>query len=317
MKTQPESRFAIGVDFGGTSIKCALVSDGAIVRYGTTIHTREEKDVGALVGRIAASVNALKTPEVEAVGIGLPGLVDSVRGVVHDLPNVPGWNDVPLAERLHALTGLRVTMDNDANAMAFGEFRYGAGKGRRNVIFITLGTGVGGGLVLNGELYRGAQFGAGEIGQASIEFDGRAGNFGNFGALDKYVGNEAISARAADAYAAAGLPRSGDVLTPAALAAAAESGDPVARQVWQEIGDRLGAALANIVWLLNPDAIVIGGGVAKAGPCLFDPMEASLRQRTSGVIFDLLDILPASLGTDAGMIGSATLALEQSRSWSA
>ena len=123
------------------------------------------------------------------------------------------------------------------------------------------------------------------------------------------------SARAAAAYASAGGGKSTDALTPAALAEAADHHDPVARQVWQEVGDRLGAALANIVWLLNPDAIVIGGGVAKAGACLFDPMEASLRRRTSGVIFDLLEILPASLGTDAGMIGSATLALEQSRSW--
>jgi glucokinase len=202
-----------------------------------------------------------------------------------------------------------VTIENDANGMAYGEWKYGAAREGRHVVCVTLGTGVGGALILDGRLYRGAQLGAGEIGHMSIDLHGIEGPYGNDGGLEEYVGNQQIITRAQQAYRAAGKPEAG-TCTPADLAAAAAAGDEIARALWDEIGTELGAALASVVWLLNPDTIVIGGGVARAGELIFEPIRRTIRQRTSAVFREHLQIVPASLGNDAGIVGNAQLALD-------
>jgi len=303
---------AIGIDFGGTSIKSAVVRDGAIVQRGAPIDPQGTPGSQSLVEALATLIGKMRAdhPEIAGVGIGLPGFVDSVNGIVHQLTNVEGWNDVPLRQMLHDRTGLTVTIENDANAMAYGEFKHGAASGGRHVICITLGTGVGGALVLDGHLYRGAQLAAGEIGHMSIDLNGRPGPYGNNGGLEEYVGNVQIAERAAERYRADGQEKSVADCTPAALAAAANGGDPIAAKLWDDISSELGTALASVVWIINPDTIVIGGGVANAGNLIFSPIRREIRQRTLALFHENLRVVPAALGNDAGIIGNAILALE-------
>jgi glucokinase len=303
---------AIGIDFGGTSVKLGAVQAGALIYHCESLPTLAYPSGEALLASILLAVDGLRAryPEVSAVGAGLPGIVDSRRGIVHHLTNVPGWEEVPLRELLSAHTGLPAVIENDANAMTYAEWKFGAGRNRENVVCVTLGTGVGGGLILGGLLYRGSTLGAGEIGNMTIDFRGVPGSYGNHGALEKYVGNQQIARRAALRYEAAGSPRDLAACTPFLLAEAARQGDEVAMQLWEETGEMLGAALADIVWLLNPDAIVLGGGVANAGELVFAPIHRTIRERTSTVLHERLEILPAELGHDAGLIGCGALALD-------
>lgn len=305
---------SIGIDFGGTSVRVGLVVEGRVVDKRPPLDTQSFAGPPPLINAMVREVAALRSAHpgfpVAALGVGMPGFVDHASGVIHSLTNVRGWKEVALRDIFAERTGLPSAIENDAKSMAYAEWRHGAARGKRNVVCVTLGTGVGGGLILEGQLYRGSAFGAGEIGQTSIEADGRPGNFGNLGALEKYVGNEQIVERAAELYAASlqGPPQG--ELSPITLQQAAERGDPVAIALWKETGAHLGYALSNIVWLLNPDAIVLGGGIAKAGDWIFSPVRAEIKNRCSPVFWQRLEIIPAQLGSDAGLIGAATLALD-------
>ena len=309
MKT---TRPAIGIDFGGTTIKSAVVHEGRLLAHGDHIDTEHFKDEPSLLAEILRVIAALRGehPEVAAVGVGLPGFVDSVNGIVHELTNVAGWVEVPLRAILAERTGLPAIVENDAKAMAYGEWKYGAAQHGRHVICITLGTGVGGALILDGRLYRGAQLAAGEIGHASIDYRGIAGPYGDRGGLEEYVGNHQIAQRAAQLYREAGREVPVEQCTPLDLEHAARAGDPIAIGLWHRIGAEIGCALVNAIWILNPDTIVIGGGVAKAGNLLFDPIRDMIRHRTLALFHEHLRIVPAALGNAAGIIGCATLAAE-------
>ncbi len=306
------TRTAIGIDFGGTTIKSAVIRDGRVLAHGAVIDTQLFPQADALIAEMLRLIAVLRGahPEVAAVGVGLPGLVDSVNGVVRTLTNVPGWSEVPLRAMLSARTGLPAIIENDAKAMAYGEWKYGAAVDGRHVLCITLGTGVGGAFILDGRLYRGAQLAAGEIGHASIDYRGLPGPYGNSGGLEEYVGNHQIAARAAQLYRAAGREVPAEHCTPLALAEAASGGDAIALGLWEAVGVEIGAALVNVIWLLNPDAIVIGGGVAQAGDLLFTPIRRTIRERTQALYHENLRVVPAALGNEAGMIGCATLAAE-------
>ncbi len=307
--TQP---VAIGIDFGGTSIKLGLVSAGGLTQRAESLSTLAYQKADDLLAAILVAVDSLRAqnPDVIAIGAGLPGIVDSRSGIVHHLTNVPGWVNVPLRDLLSMHTGLPAAIENDANAMAYAEWKFGAGRARQNVICVTLGTGVGAGLILDSKLFRGSYLGAGEVGNMSIDYRGVPGPYGNFGALERYVGNGPIAARALARYEAAGQAHSITDCTPYLLAEAAGRGDAVAREIWEETGVMLGTALSDIVWLLNPDAIVLGGGVAQAGDLIFAPVWRTIRERTSPVFHENLVILPAELGHDAGLIGCGALAAD-------
>ncbi len=302
----------VGIDFGGTSVKLGVCRDGALLCTDEPIPTASHAGPAALIGEMAARVARLRGrfPDIAAIGIGVPGLVDFDRGYVHELTNVPGWKHVPLKTLLVEKTGLPVVVDNDANAMAYAEFRHGAARGLRNVVALTLGTGIGGGLILDGKMYRGSCFSAGEIGQMSIHFDGLPGHYGNLGALEKYTGNQQIAEHAVRRYAEAGITKNAADCSPKAIAEAAKAGDDIARGVWGEVADWLGTALASIAWLLNPDAFVIGGGVAQAGDLIFDPLRQRVQRMVSEVVWERLQILPARFSNEAGIIGNAALAAD-------
>ncbi len=305
-------RTAIGIDFGGTSIKSAVVEGARVLMRGEAIDTQQHDSADSLVDAIVRVVGAMRAanPDVAAIGVGLPGFVDSVNGIVHSLTNVAGWSEVPLRAILSERAGLPAIIENDANAMAYGEWKYGAAMGARHAVCITLGTGVGGALILDGKLYRGATLAAGEIGHMSIDHRGVRGPYGNYGGLEEYVGNVQIAERASKLYAASGIEKPMEECTPLALDGAARAGDEIAREMWKMLGTEIGAALASVVWILNPDTIVIGGGVAKAGDLLFDPIRREVTARTIKVFNEHLRIVPATLGNEAGIIGNAALALD-------
>ncbi|MEM1296691.1 MAG: ROK family protein [Verrucomicrobiota bacterium] len=301
----------IGMDFGGTSVKLGVCQGEKLVDVSEPIPTDHYPGVDALVEAMVREIDKLREAhKVVAIGVGVPGFVDFEAGFVYNLTNVPGWHDVPLKHILHQRTDLPVVVENDANAMAFAEWKCGAAKGFTNVVCITLGTGVGGALILNGAPYRGSSFGAGEIGQMSIDTNGRAGNYGNLGALEKYIGNQQIEDLARKRYANVGESARPDDCTPRHIAEAAANGDDIARQIWGEIGGWLGCALTSITWILNPDAIVVGGGVAKAGNLLFDPLKRQMQCQLNPVFWQRLQVLHAKFGNEAGMIGAAALAVE-------
>lgn len=303
---------AIGIDFGGTSVKAGVVLGDRILANAPAIVTQEFDGPDALIGAMVSTIEALRAdhPTVDAVGVGMPGFVDYEQGVVHKLTNVRGWTNVALRELLSKQCGLPVVVDNDANCMAYAEWKLGAGRGFRHLVCLTLGTGVGGGVIVDERLVHGGRFGAGEIGQMSIDYQGRVGHYGNHGALEDYIGNNEITNRAIAAYAEAGISKSPDDCSPAALAEAAAHDDPVALAIWEETARMLATAIMNCCWLLNPEAIVIGGGVARAGGVLFQPFSAHLLSQLYGPFRDHLEILPAAFGNEAGMIGAAAMALD-------
>ena len=306
------AKTSIGIDFGGTSVKLGVCRGADLLVTDDPIPTANFAGPAALIGEMAVRVEKLQKqfPAICAIGVGVPGLVDFERGFVHELTNVPGWKHVPLKAILSEKTGLPVLVENDANAMTYAEFRYGAAAGLQNVIGLTMGTGIGGGVVLNGRMHRGSSCAAGEIGQMSIHFDGKPGHYGNLGALEKYTGNHQIAEHAVQRYAEAGIEKDIADCTPKMIAIAAQSGDDIARQVWGEVADWLGTALASIAGLLNPDAFVIGGGVAQAGDLIFDPLKRKVQSMLSTVVWEKLQILPARFSNEAGIIGNAALAAD-------
>jgi glucokinase len=308
-----ELPLAIGIDFGGTSVKTGVVCGSEIIDSAPPIATQEFDGPELLIATIARAVEDLRLrhPGIRAVGVGMPGFVNFEKGIVFYLTNVRGWENVPLKDLLQTKLNLPVVADNDANCMAFAEWKLGAGKGFRHIVCASLGTGVGGGLIVNGQMVRGANYGAGEIGQTSIDYQGRRGHYGNLGALEDYIGNREIASDALLAYQAAGISKDIEDCSPAALAEAARHGDKIALGCWNSIGRMLATSMMNTCWLLNPEALIIGGGVARAGNLLFTPFREHLLRQLSAPFKDSLAILPAQFGHEAGTIGAAALALEE------
>ncbi len=303
---------AIGIDFGGTSIKFGVVQGKEILADAPLILPSEYPEPADLIDAIAETVNKLKAEHegVVAVGAGVPGFVDTPSGKIHNLSNVPGWTNIPFRDLLAEKTGLPAMVENDANAMAVAEWKQGAGVGFEHLVCITLGTGVGGGVIVNNQLVRGSRYVAGEPGQTSIYYNGRIGAYNNPGALEDYIGNREFAADAQFAYKEAGIPKELYECSPAALAAAASSGDTVALACWDDFARKLACTIANCCWLLNPEAFVIGGGISKAGAILFDPLKKHIDSQLSPPFKDHLQLIPAQFSNEAGIIGAATLALE-------
>ena len=307
-----ENELALGIDFGGTSVKIGVAFRSSLIDQAPPISTQDFDGPTPLLDAIQRTVEELKHrhPKIVGAGIGMPGFVNFEKGIINTLTNVPGWDGFPLRDVMEERLDMPVVVENDANCMAYAEWKRGAGRGMDDMVAITLGTGVGGGIISNGRMVRGSQFGAGEVGQSTIDWQGRVGHYGNKGALEEYVGNQQIASRALELYAQAGVNRSLSDCTPARLSAAAHGGEEVALQIWDEIARRLASALMNCCWLLNPKAIIIGGGVSKAGDVLFGPLTEHLYAQLSPPFREHLMVLPARFGNEAGAIGAAALAIE-------
>lgn len=307
------SNISLGIDFGGTSVKFGVVQGHEVIAQAPAIATEDFENSEPLIDAITYVIEDLRShhPGITAIGVGVPGFVDFSTGTIHNLTNVKGWKNIPLRDILQDRTRLPVTVENDANCMAYAEWKLGAGMGKDHLVCITLGTGVGGGIITHGHMLRGARSVAGELGQTSIDYQGRKGAYGNLGALEDYIGNNEIAADARATYALHQVEKSITECTPAALSQAAAGGDPIAVEIWQGIARKLASTVVNACWLLNPSAIIIGGGVSKAGKLLFDPLKQSIAEQLSPAFLDGLDIIPARFSNDAGIIGAANLASEE------
>lgn len=311
-------RLAIGIDFGGTAVKAGLVDEtGAILDrlQAATADICKRSAWMDFVGQCLRRFgDGRRRPE--GIGVGVPGFVDFQRGYIYNLTNVPGWIRVPLAAIMRKRFGLNAFVDNDVNAFALGECTYGAGRRYRQAVFATLGTGVGGAIVIDGRLYRGAYSMAGEIGHVSINWRGWRMPEGR-GGLETYVGNMRLVAAAARALRAGrrSLLRNlvqNDLkrLTPKTIAVAARRGDPLACEIFDTMADCLATAFASVTYLLQPEVIIVGGGVAQSGRILFDPLRRHLRERLHPFFAERIRVIPAVLGADAGLIGCATLVFQ-------
>ncbi len=306
----------VGIDIGGTAIKLGLVKPDGSVLSRLTVDTPAEETPAASVKRIAEGVRRLG--ETPRVGVGCAGLVSMDSGVLHTSPNLPKWTDVPLAQLLETELQTPVSVLNDANAFALAEARVGAGRGKDPVVGLTLGTGVGGGIVIGGQLYGGHHGFAGEIGHTSIDYNGPSCACGNRGCLELMVGRRPIL----NDYAGRANWTPGTVaydlvdgrredLTPETLCRAAVQGDPEAQACWETAGVALGSALATFANLFDPQIIVIGGGIAQAGELIFEPARRVMRERAMSAPADQPPVVPAILGTDAGLIGAALYAMSE------
>lgn len=309
-----------GVDIGGTHIKAGLVTRQGRLLADVTLPTRRYATPARFLEGFSAALEKLIVPRghgvrLRGVGVGAPGLIDARRGVIRRLVNVPGgWRGVPLKRLLERRLRCPCAIDNDVNAMALGEWTFGAGRGTRHSLYITLGTGVGGGLVIDGRLIHGVSGSAGEIGHMTIALDGPRCACGRVGCLEAFIGTAFILRRAREA-----MRRGSRILTrlvereptravtPELLNRAAAAGDRSARRIWDEVGGHLGVGLANLVNLLNPERIVIGGGVANAWRWFAPSMAATIRQQAFAVPAQAAEVVRARLGDRAGVVGASLL----------
>ncbi len=310
-----EDAFAIGVDMGGTTIKTAVVQGTEILCKAEPMVTQAYASPEAIVEELARRVAALREeyPAVCSIGMGLPGFADHESGTIDSLANVPGWYDIPIRRLLEEFTGLPAAIDNDANCMAYAEWKLGAGRGMKDLVCLTLGTGVGSGIIANGQFLRGHLGAAGELGQMTIDYKGRIGHYGNLGAVEDYIGHREIAADAQAAYAAAGLSRTLEECDPKGLENDARAGNPVALNIWDGIARKLASCLMNCCYVLNPEAFIIGGGISRAGDLLFTPLRHYLSNQLYPRHFAQLKILPAQFGSESGLIGAARMGLDSLR----
>lgn len=312
-------RYVVGVDVGATHTKIALLNlRGRILARDLFLTKRHKKNnlieaIACSLDKIAAE-RELRRKDILGLGIGVPGLVDFKKGLVFYFVNIPGWKNVPLKKYLGKETKLPIFVDNDVKVMALGELTFGAGKGYKNVICLTLGTGVGGAVIVDGRLYRGSSLVAGEIGHIPLNEKGPLCNCGNFGCLEAYVGREYFLndvrsdlRRGAKSIVKKMTRNRLSVITPELLAEAAAKGDCFAQRKWEEMGTHVGNALVGVVNLLNPELIIIGGGMAEAGRFVFGPVQKTLNIRAMEVQGKAVKVVKAKLGNDAGTIGAAEL----------
>ena len=316
---------AIGVDIGGTNIKLGLVDTRGRVLARDTFLTGSAPGRPALMRRLVAHMEILRQTarqnqwKLTGVGIGAPGPIDVERGRIYFFPNIPGWKDTPLKALLEKRLKLPVYLDNDANVMALAEFLFGAGRGVQNIIALTLGTGVGGGIVVHGRLFHGPHYSAAEIGHLTINENGPRCACGSRGCIETYVGNGYFvrdvrqKLKAGRASVLKKWIKEGQELSPLLVKKAAQKGDTLAKEMWTQTGGHLGTALAGLVNILNPERIVIGGGVAQAGELLFRPIRETIRKKAFPIAYRSVKVVPAVLGTDAGLIGAAALVLAPAR----
>jgi len=311
---------ALGIDVGGTNVKLAVVTPDGRTFGATSMATEAAQGPEQAVARIVTTARALLAEHgpVRALGIASAGIVDHARGLVLDAPNLRTWERVPFAAQIGTALDLPVQLENDVNAMAFAEWTCGAGRGARHLLCLTLGTGVGGGLVLDGNLYRGALGAAGEAGHTPVERSGPRCTCGSTGCLERYVGAAGIvehtrARLAADARPSGLRDLAPEALTPRALGDAADEGDVLAREILDDVGAWLGVGLAGFVNLLNPERIVVGGGIAAAGDWILGPAWRVLRERAMNLPGASVEVVPAALGNDASLVGAALLALRNVR----
>jgi glucokinase len=294
------SKEVIGIDLGGTAIKLGKFTEEGKCLKSLTIKTPQPPIPEQILSEIVNAIAQLDpSHNYVSIGVGMPGPADPDGRIALVSINLPGWRDVPLAAWLEEKTGKPATLANDANCAGLGEAWLGAGRRFQNFILLTLGTGVGGAIFINGKLYIGHHGAAGELGLITLHADGPMCNSGNQGSLEQYTSIRAI------------LRITGK--DPAEMGALAEIGDSQALEFWSEYGRNLGIGLSSLVYVLTPEAILLGGGVSASSQYFLPTLKAEIEKRVFITSRIGLEILPAELGNTAGMLGAAKLALEKVR----
>lgn len=313
-----EKKFGIGVDIGGTNVKIALVDDKGAIVYSDTVPTRAEMGYEYTLSNIKKAIadllkeSKVAKNEIRGIGFGFPGQIDCDNGIVKELPNIPGWVNVPVAKIIEDEFGIPVKLDNDVRCAALGELRFGAGKGCKNLICITVGTGIGSGLIVNGKLVRGASCAAGELGHVKLSInDGPLCGCGDRGCLEAYASGPAVTAMAKEYIEGGKSTKYRELanpdITPYIVCEAAKQGDKVAKKIFEIIGNYIGVGLTSVINLLNPEKVIIGGGVADADEFLLDPIRKTVKERAMQIQGECVEIVKAELANTAGVIGASLL----------
>lgn len=316
------NKCVIGVDLGGTTVKAGIVSfDGEIVNQ-LSIPTEADRGPERVVKQIVKAINKIsaKTSGSEIIGIGVasPGLVSIDGNTVEAPPNFKDWDSYPLRDSvaIGIANNLPLRIENDANAAALAEAKFGAGRDKTNFLFVIWGTGVGGGILLDGKIYHGPHGGAGEFGHTSIEYDGPVCNCGNIGCIESYIGQRYLSARAekyledkTDSLVWELVNGDASKIEPRVLYDAASKGDAAATEIMNEAGALLGVAISSFMNIMNFDLAIVGGGISAAGDMVFKPMNEQVKKRVMAPLRPIARVIPAQLGNQAGILGAAGLVM--------
>lgn len=307
------TKYAIGVDLGGTSIKFGLVNEAGKIKKKFLLDTYADKGPEAVIDQIKKGIAQLINTKNKIIGIGIgtPGAVIIKKGTVENPPNFPGWESIQLGSIIKKEFKKKVRVENDANAAAIGELIFGAGRNYKNFVMITLGTGVGGGIIIDKKIYRGEAGAAGEIGHLSINEKGKLCKCGSRGCIETYAGNNYLIEQVKKE-----LPRNkdsklhkliseGNTLTPKLIHEAYLLNDSYAELIITDLAQKIGAALASIINVLNIPNIIIGGGVAGFGNILFDTVENTIKERVMKPIRPRVTVKPAKLKNEAGIKGAS------------
>jgi glucokinase len=318
-------RFVLGIDIGGTNLVV-----GSVAEDGSALHALDSEPTHAEAGQsdvldrlitlaqrtIERTRQEVRGADIIGVGVGAPGPLDTKRGIVLLTPNL-GWVNLPLRQIIHERLGLPAALDNDANCAVLGEWWMGAARGTRNAIGITIGTGIGGGIIVDGKLYHGASDCAGEIGHTTIDTEGRRCKCGNYGCLEAYASGPNIAMRAVEELKAGAVSRLADYVggdlrqvTAQTVYQAAHDGDQLALEVVNDTAKFLGVGIANLVNVFNPEVVVVCGGVTLAGDRLFDPLRREVARRAFKPAVSVCRIIPCELSGSAGVYGAAKVYLE-------
>lgn len=307
----------IGVDLGGTNLRSAILTRSGALIDRTKRATIASEGHRQVIQRLIDDINAqrkgaeVRGLRIDAVGVGAPGVIQADTGVVIKSPNFPDWNELPLKKELEQGVGIPVFVENDANAAAFGEHWRGAGKDVRSLIFITLGTGVGGGIILDGKIWHGADGMAGEVGHMTILPEGRKCGCGNRGCLEMYASSRGIVMSYREIRTREGATEVPEGITSEIIYNAAREGERSALTVMELMGRSLGIGIANLINIFNPEMVVIGGGVREAWPLFIDAARREILQRAFAYPAERTKLVPSELGDDAGMVGAAAVAFDR------
>jgi glucokinase len=318
-------RFVLGIDIGGTNLVV-----GSVAEDGSALHALDSEPTHAEAGQtdvldrlitlaqrtIERTRQEVRGADIIGIGVGAPGPLDTKRGIVLLTPNL-GWVNLPLRQIIHERLGLPAALDNDANCAVLGEWWMGAARGTRNAIGITIGTGIGGGIIVDGKLYHGASDCAGEIGHTTIDTEGRRCKCGNYGCLEAYASGPNIALRAVEELKAGAVSRLADYVggdlrqvTAQTVYQAAHDGDQLALEVVNDTAKFLGVGIANLLNVFNPEVVVVCGGVTLAGDRLFDPLRREVARRAFKPAVSVCRIIPCELSGTAGVYGAAKVYLE-------
>ena len=309
------TNYYLGVDMGGTLIKIAIVDDKANVIEEAVVNTDINASPKSVIENIVEVFKKFKNyNKVKTIGIGIAGDIDFKQGIVRLSPNLPKWNKVQLKKDIEKLTGKKVFVDNDANTAAIGAYWLDIKAKADNMVCVTLGTGVGGGIIINKKLFRGNSGTAGEIGHITVEPEGRKCNCGNYGCAETYIGVRHIVKETIDLlktkkskYIVKLANNDIEQITPKLLSQAAEKGDVVAKKVWNNAGEKLGILLSDIIDFFNPDCIVLCGGISNAGDLIIKPAKEQIKKRAFKTAAKACKIVVSKYTSKLGVVGAAML----------